>query len=86
MRNGKPDLVVCNVDYQRVYLAQWVSDLLGGLRPGGKWIIPRTVSTVLVLSKDPPIAQAHSIFPDPHLVETLRLAGWIVQTRDSKTN
>ena len=85
MRNGTTDLVVRNVLHKggpdRV--AQWTTSLMSRLRPGGMWIVPRSVSTVLVLSTDPKVARVHCIFPDAKLVEILRASGWIVQHRDS---
>lgn len=57
---------------------RWTANTLSQLRPGGRWFVPRSVSTVLVVSCSPSVAHAHTIFPDPRLVETLRLAGWSV--------
>lgn len=62
---------------------RWVSNLLCSLRPGGTWVVPRSVSTVMVLSLDPRIVSAHCIFPDQKLLDALRDAGWIVQKRQT---
>lgn len=85
MKNGKPGLVVTNPRFETEpeRAAVWVSDLLCRLRPGGTWVVPRSVSTVLVLSEDPPIVMAHTIFPDQSLLDLLRKAGWAVQRKQS---
>lgn len=87
MTNGKTGLVVTNPRFETEpeRAAVWVSDLLCTLRPGGTWVVPRSVSTVLVLSEDPPIVMAHCIFPDDKLIATLRRAGWTVQHKQSIT-
>lgn len=58
----------------------WADKLMRTLQPGGTWVVPRSVSTVRVLSTMPPVATSHCIFPDPLLLITLREAGWLVQT------
>lgn len=63
------------------HVALWTNNLLSKLRPGGVWVVPRSVSTVMVLSHDPKHAEIHCIFPDPKLVATLLAAGWLVQPR-----
>ena len=85
MTNGKARHVVTNPRFESApeRAAVWVSDLLCSLRPGGTWIVPRSVSTVLVLSEDPRIVMAHTIFPDPRLLDLLRSSGWVVQKRQA---
>lgn len=87
MSNGKNALAVMNMGGLGTDgKLRWTARLLSSLRPGGVWVIPRSISTVLVLSKDPPIVQVHSIFPDPGLASVLEQAGWIIQRRPTETS
>lgn len=85
MTNGKSGLAVMNPRFETSpeRAVVWVSNLLCTLRPGGTWVVPRSISTVLVLSEDPKIVRAHCIFPDPKLIVLLRNAGWVIQKRDN---
>ena len=84
MRGGHPALVVLNPRFEATHekAGPWVNKLLLTLRPGGTWVVPRSVSTIKVLSEVPPIAWVHCIFPDPSLLRTLSSAGWTIQSTD----
>lgn len=58
---------------------RWVSKHMTGMPAGGVWVVPRSVATVFVVSKDPPIAAVRTIIPDPRLIDALVAAGWTVQ-------
>lgn len=76
-----PDLIIQNPPVKGGLTPQWASALMSRLRPGGRWFLPRSISTVLVLSTDPKIAHAQCVFPDPTLLATLAAAGWTIQAR-----
>lgn len=86
MRNGTTAVVVRNPakELPHPVAATLADTLLHRLRPGGVWVVPRSVSTVRVLSLDPKVVTAHCIFPDDKLIRLLRSAGWIVQQRQTK--
>lgn len=82
MRNGTTRLQVANPpDRSPELLERWTNNLLSRLRPGGVWVVPRSISMVVVLSHDPKAAELHCIFPDPRLVAALLAAGWEVRPR-----
>lgn len=62
-------------------IARWTNNLLSSLRPGGVWVVPRSVSTVVVIQHDPKEVELHCIFPDPRLAIALIAAGWAVRHR-----
>lgn len=84
MTNGTKTWVMTNMRFEKdaEQCARWTANLMSTLRPGGTWIVPKSISTVLVLCIDPKIAQVHSIFPNPRLADALIRAGWVVQHRD----
>lgn len=83
---SNPKLAVLNplFDAPHERAGPWVNKLLLTLRPGGTWVVPRSVSTVKVLSEVPPIVWVHYIFPDPTLLRTLSSAGWTIQSTDER--
>lgn len=84
MRNGTTLQVGNPPDRDPELLGCWTNNLMSRLRPGGTWVVPRSVSMVVVISHDPRAAQAHCIFPDPRLLAVLRAAGWRVYLRDEQ--
>lgn len=87
MKVTKGNLAVGNIrGATREGAVKWTAGLMAALRPGGVWVIPRTVSCVYVLSGDPPIARVRSIVRDDELVETLIAAGWSVQVSNVGEN
>lgn len=86
MRSEHTGLAVLNPRFDAPHerAGPWVNKLLLTLRPGGTWVVPRSVSTVKVLSEVPPIVWVHCIFPDPTLLRTLTSAGWTIQSTDER--
>ena len=77
MRNGKASTATPPAGSGLT--VRWVARHMDSMPVGGVWVLARSVSTVLVLSKDPPITSVRTVFPDPSLIESLRHAGWTVQ-------
>lgn len=78
-----PRLVVNNPPPDAKAAAAWAGRVMSRMQPGDRLFVPRSVSTVLVVSGDPRIAQAHTIFPDTPLVAALEMAGWLVHRRNA---
>lgn len=62
----------------------WTNHALGLLKEGGVWVVPRSGTTVLVVSHTPKQALVTSRLPDPVIQRVLRAAGWEVNHQSVK--
>jgi hypothetical protein len=55
---------------------EWTNNVLDHLKEGGVWYVPRSCSTVQVVSHERKEIKCASLLPDPSLHRVLREAGW----------
>lgn len=62
----------------------WTNDMLSTVKDGGVWMIPRSGTTVRVLSKALKTCVLHEALPDPGIRRVLIAGGWtLVPVKDA---